>query len=371
MQGAVVDVRWLDARSQAWDDLVAQAATPNPFYAARVIEAHRTSGLVADAPAFAVVTDGAELLALLPLQPNAAWFGWRRAARAFASAYTVSSAPLVRPDADAAVFDALLGAIAGAAQSDGIVLPLLPIDSFAGTGLRDAAHRRGWPTAQFNAFPRAVLDRRENYEIFARDHLGKNRRKGLQRQRNRLSDLGRLAYRSAQDGDALTTATEAFLSLEAAGWKGRRGTALVNDPRSEAFARALFGAAAEPVGVRADWLDLDNRPIAVSLALVSGGTAWLLKTAYDETLRKCAPGLVLEDEIVRAMHAEGFCARLDSASLPGGVLEDLYPDREPMADLVIGLGMTTGAFSRRLRAEHMRREAITRLKRLKARLTRR
>ena len=71
------------------------------------------------------------------------------------------------------------------------------------------------------------------------------------------------------------------------------------------------------------------------------------------------------------MHAEGFCARLDSASLPGGVLEDLYPDREPMADLVIGLGMTTGAFSRRLRAEHMRREAITRLKRLKARLTRR
>ena len=101
------------------------------------------------------------------------------------------------------------------------------------------------------------------------------------------------------------------------------------------MARRLFGGAEGPVTARADSLVLDGRPIAVSLALVCGGTAHLLKTAYDENLRKFAPGIVLENEIVRLCHDAGIAQRLDSASLPGGVLDDLYPDRERIGDVLL------------------------------------
>jgi hypothetical protein len=81
-------------------------------------------------------------------------------------------------------------------------------------------------------------------------------------------------------------------------------------------------------------LRLHGRAIAASLALVAGRTASLLKTAYDETLRGCAPGLILEDEIVQVLHATAFADRLDAATLPGSALESLYPDRETIADVL-------------------------------------
>ena len=114
---------------------------------------------------------------------------------------------------------------------------------------------------------------------------------------------------------------------------------------------------------RADVLALDGRPIAISLTLVCGGTAHLVKTAYDESLRACGPGLLLEDAIVRACHDTRFASRLDSASLAGHVLEGFYPDRERMADMLIGAGGQSAASLARIAdEEHRRREIMARLK---------
>jgi hypothetical protein len=116
---------------------------------------------------------------------------------------------------------------------------------------------------------------------------------------------------------------------------------------------------------------LDGRPIAVSLAFVCGGTAHLLKTAFDESLRAYAPGIVLEAEIVRACHEERFADRLDSASFPGGVLDDLYPDRERIGDLLFASGaeMSASALQRVAEEERLRRAAMKQLKQLYLRLT--
>jgi hypothetical protein len=45
--------------------------------------------------------------------------------------------------------------------------------------------------------------------------------------------------------------------------------------------------------------------------------------------------VLLEDAILRAFLEEGFADKLDSASLPGGVLDDLYAGRERIADLAV------------------------------------
>jgi hypothetical protein len=132
------------------------------------------------------------------------------------------------------------------------------------------------------------------------------------------------------------------------------------------LARRLFESAGGPVSARADMLRLEGRPIAVSLALVCRGTAHLLKTAFDESLRAYAPGIVLEAEIVRACHEERFADRLDSASLPGGVFDGLYPDRERIGDLLFATSadVSASALQRVADAESVRRAAVKRLKRL-------
>ncbi len=114
------------------------------------------------------------------------------------------------------------------------------------------------------------------------------------------------------------------------------------------------------MGARADALTLDGRPIAISLALVGGGTATLLKTAYDEDLRSHAPGLLLEAEIVRACHETGFADRLDSATLEGSALESLYRDRTAVAEIIaVPPGRHALSLERRLGLARFERQART------------
>ena len=169
------------------------------------------------------------------------------------------------------------------------------------------------------------------------------------------------------DNGGLARAVEGFLDLEAQGWKGARGTALASNAQPAALARTMFGQAGQGgVSPRADVLSLDGRSIAVSLALVCGGTAHLLKTAYDESLRACAPGLLLEDEIIRAVHATAFADRLDTASVAGSVLDEFPGDRERIGDLIAATDARMGAqaFKAVIRREAGRRAALGRLKTL-------
>lgn len=331
----LVDLAWLSARAAAWDRLAASAADPNPFFSRHLVEAHVSAGIASPDLRFLVVMRGDELRAVVPVLPRGARIGLRRAHAAWTSRFLVVNAtPLVAAQNLDATLDALIDA---AAMLDGTSLwrwPHLSLDGAIGQALQRALARRGWAAEILASFDRPILDPRPDYDAYARAHLSRNRRKRLQRQRDRLAEQGALAHRGVTDREGLAGAVESFLALERDGWKGARGTALACRPETAALARAAFTPGDGPVSVRADVLSLAGVPIAVSLALLCGGTAYLLKTAYDERLRACAPGLILEDEIIRAFHATGFARRLDSASDAGGVLDGLYPDRERSGELV-------------------------------------
>lgn len=331
----VVDVGWLSARAAAWDRLLANAADPNPFFSRHLVEAHVSAGIAGPDLRFIVVERGDDLRAILPVRMQGARVGFRGAHAAWTSRFLVVNAtPLVEAEDPDRAVDALLD---GVAMLEGPSLwrwPHLSLDGRTGRAIEAALHRRGWASDVLVAFDRPVLEPRRDYDAYAQAHLSPNRRKRLRRQRDRLGDGGVLAHRSECQGEGLAGAVESFLALEACGWKGARGTALASRPDTAALARAAFRPGSGPVSVRADVLSLSDTPIAVSLALICGGTAYLLKTAYDERFRARAPGLILEDEIIRAFHATGFAERLDSASDAGGVLESLYPDRERSGELV-------------------------------------
>ncbi|WP_162501467.1 GNAT family N-acetyltransferase, partial [Methylobacterium crusticola] len=259
------------------------------------------------------------------------------------------AAPLVAGGPDLApAAAALVAALGPAAGGRAWWWPLLPGDGPVGEALRAAMAAQGWRQEVVSAFARPVLDRRPSHEAFLAHHPHKGRLKDLRRRRRRLDEAGAVTFESVGPEGDLDAAVAAFLALERRGWKGRAGSALACRPHTAALARDLFRAGPGPVTARADLLRLDGRPVAASLALVCGGTATLLKTAYDEDLRHLAPGVLLEAEIVRALHASRFAARLDSATLDSPVLDELYPERARILELVAvppGSGASPGGLA--------------------------
>jgi CelD/BcsL family acetyltransferase involved in cellulose biosynthesis len=352
--------------AEAWDALFAAAAHPHPHFSRHVLAAHEAAGLLPAGLQFVTVRRGERLVALLPCAParDVSALGGR-VMRPFLSPFVTATAPLIAEGPDrAAHAHELVATLEAASRGAAWRWPLLPTQEGAVPDLLAAMRARGWAVGVVAAFDRPVMDRRADHDAFLAGHPNRSRFKDLRRRARRLSEIGTVAFESASAGADLARLVAAFLDLERAGWKGRAGTALACRPETKALADALFAEGAGPVTVRADALTLDGRPIAVSLALVGGGTATLLKTAYDEDLRSHAPGLLLEAEIVRACHATGFADRLDSATLDGSALESLYRDRTAIADIIaLPPGSHALSLERRLRLARFEREARAAAKR--------
>jgi CelD/BcsL family acetyltransferase involved in cellulose biosynthesis len=88
------------------------------------------------------------------------------------------------------------------------------------------------------------------------------------------------------------TLNEAFL-LEAAAWKGKAGTAILNRPDRLGFYRQLMKRAAERGWMRLHFLTLNGKRIAVQLALQLNNKLYILKSGYDPHYAQFAPSLVL------------------------------------------------------------------------------
>lgn len=361
-----LDLAAMNRHAAAWDALVSEADEPAPFFTRQVIGAHAAHGMAADVR-FLVAWSGQRIVALLPYRPRGGRLGLvSRAACAWSSPFAPCSTPLVATDDVVGHVALLLDAVA--ARSDRLWhLPHLAIGSRTGVALIAEARRRGWPLAVIGHFARPVLDRRADYEAYAAE-LPAGRRRDMARRWRRLREQGAVALASVSGGEGLREAVARFLELEAAGWKGAQRTAFASRPEMAAFAHDLFRDGPGPVGAMADTLTLDGRLVAASLALVCRGTAYLLKTAYDEAFARFAPGLLLEDAIVRRVHdhtlAEPVAERLNSAATAATPLDELYPDREPMGDLIVATDLSTSqaALDAIVGRETLRRESIRRAK---------
>jgi hypothetical protein len=93
---------------------------------------------------------------------------------------------------------------------------------------------------------------------------------------------------------------EAF-TVEASGWKGRNGTALLHDRKLGTFFRRYAEAACESRCLRIARLKIGGKAAAMQLAIETGNSYWLLKIGFDEEFARCSPGvLLLVDSIAYA-----------------------------------------------------------------------
>ena len=325
-----------------WDELAKAPLHPNPFYTHATLTA-----LLASDPAMraglhllclrtASGPDAGRLAGVLPTRSCGVRVGWRRGIANYTSPYLPCGSPLIARNAPSGWAQSLLAALI--ADGRPAILRHLPLDGPVGDAISVALQASGLPWRALDPFARPIATKAQSYDAFARRAYGRSRRKGLRRLRKALSMGASLSVTSGTDPAAFADAVEAYLALEAAGWKGAAGTALAQKQETRAMLTQLFHPDLPAGTRRVDRLVRDGRTIALSMSLVQDGTAFLWKTAYDEDFRRLAPGIVLEDAIVQALHAEPELCALDSCTLAASPLQDLYDERLPIADLVIAPG---------------------------------
>jgi CelD/BcsL family acetyltransferase involved in cellulose biosynthesis len=91
--------------------------------------------------------------------------------------------------------------------------------------------------------------------------------------------------------------------VEAAGWKGRGASSILDRPRLQAFYRCYAEAAAAAGILRLCFLRIGDAAAAMQVGVEWADRFWLLKMGYDERFARCSPGNLL------LLHTVGAAAR--------------------------------------------------------------
>ncbi|MER9800711.1 GNAT family N-acetyltransferase [Mesorhizobium sp. M0142] len=218
------------------------------------------------------------------------------------------------------------------------VLPDIRLDGPLSSLLASVAETRGLTLVTTGKADRPVLESELDGEAYLKASLRAHHYREFRRLKRRLADLGRLEHVVARGPDEIRHAIENFLTLEAAGWKGRERTAMAIDRYRAAFAREAVHRLAEQDLCRIHSLTLDGRTIACLVVFVEAGVAYTWKTAYDETLAAYSPGTLLMIEVTRQHLDDPNIMMTDSCAVPDHpVMSRLWSERKPMGTLVIGL----------------------------------
>lgn len=131
-------------------------------------------------------------------------------------------------------------------------------------------------------------------------------RSNIKRYFKRCAEDGRaLDMRVQTTSDQVAAAVDRYAALETSGWKGQQGTALGSSPQQLGFYRQLLATAAAGGRARAYELYFGDQLVASRLTYQRGGMLVMLKTTYDETEAKLAPGRILLHEVLRREFGRG------------------------------------------------------------------
>ena len=126
--------------------------------------------------------------------------------------------------------------------------------------------------------------------------------------------------------------------LEASGWKGLAGTAIVSNPAIKDFVQTAVAGLAAEGHARIDRLFLHGTAIAATMTLASGDTAWCWKIAYNEGLARSSPGVQLVCDLTENLLAQPAPLRVDSCAAAGHpMIDHVWRERLALSDRLIAL----------------------------------
>lgn len=295
----------------------------------------------------AVIQQGPDLLLALPVQkrkfPRGLLSNW-------ITPLTVIGVPHIDRDIPAAVLQAFTSSLDS---------PLMLHSVETRGAFWDYLSTRNVHFAVLDTWQRAALHLSGTFGDWFERNFDRKRRKEYKRLQNRLSELGKFEQVSLEPGMDSAPWINDLLALEAAGWKGKRGTAIAIDPALDIATREACTSLARAGKLRMWKLALDGKTIAIMHGVVEGDQAWLGKIAHDEAFARFSPGVLLILHATEQLMKEEGIARADSCAIPGHpMIENIWRDRIDMADVIIApRTISTAHFNIIVQLERLRRTA--------------
>ena len=334
-----------DVPTREWCALSDRAIEPNGYYlrewalavnasargrtGAAALTAWREASIAYDGPA--------RLTGLLPVVPL--WRVHRIPLPALVSAQpygTLCTPPLDRDDAEDAAEQLMREAREAGAHA--LILREMSLDGKAMRAFAEVLRRDGMRPRLLHTYLRACLDARRDADELLGEALGAKKLKELRRQRHRLAEHGAVRFEAARTQDDVSAALETFLALEAAGWKGKRGTALLQHAGDSAFIRRAAAALAATGQCEIVTLHAGETPIAAAIVLRHQDRAFYFKLGIDERFAKYSPGVQLTLELTRHLCADPAIASADSTASPDHpMINPIWRGRLAIGDVLIPL----------------------------------
>ncbi len=340
LQGECLTLEEALGEVEHWRALAHGALERNPFFGPDFLPAYLRH-MAPDTVRIAVARHrgtGA-LHALAPVGRRRLGLGVAGSATTFwANNFAPLGTPLVTGDAEAAL-DTLYAHTAHAIPGPVFAVPFMRLDGPVFTALKAVLAARGQALALADHYQRAGLDCTLDADAYMEKNLSGNRRHKLRRSRRTLAREGAITSCWHTREEDVVSAFEAFLALEAAGWKGQGGSAIASHQSRDAFAREAVQALSRHGAIGVHVLSLDERPVAASVILLDGpiGIAW--KTAYDESLARHSPGVMSIIDTMRAIMGGDVLREVDSLTEPGhSMIEPLWHERIPVATVLTASG---------------------------------
>jgi CelD/BcsL family acetyltransferase involved in cellulose biosynthesis len=279
----IADQASFDSLEGEWDALL--PADARPFDLHCWYSAWWTAFGAQGEMAVCTVRREGRLVGVLPL--------WRRGreARALADGHS----PVFRPLAvDGEAMDALLTAVASHPLSR-VTLPGVPVDDPALAAMREQRGKMRWTIQP--AYSSPIVDTSGDFDAW---RAASKKRWGapLERFRRKMDRDFSAEFSIVEPPKDLERELDEGFAVEASGWKGEAGTAILSTPETNAFYRAIASDFAARDELRLTRISLDGEVAAFDFCLLHGGRLYLLKTGFDERFRRLAPGLVMRLSII-------------------------------------------------------------------------
>jgi len=349
----IEDLAALQQHVPAWEGLAAATIEPNVFYEPWLL-----------LPALRTLCEGRDILVALVFQTNPSrpkdvpmlcgLFPLERRRRykgipvkvlsLLEHRYCFICTPLLRTghgrEALAAFFEWARSDPQGGAL---VELKKIPAEGRVYQLLVDHMHSGEYLSFVSELYTRAFLHLSKDAEKYLQSAISTKHRGDLRRREKHLRERGALEYVTLGPGDDAEAWANAFLTLEAAGWKGQEGTAMACRESDRLFFLEMAKEAFRRGRLLMFGTRLDGRPIALNCYLRAEAGCYFFKPAYDEAFAASAPGKLLEVETIRRLHALPGIEWIDSCTSPENeMLNKLWQNRRTITTVIASTGRSPG-----------------------------
>ena len=283
-----------------WNRLVDEAGIDHPFLRHEWVrtwwECFKPSGRLH----ILIVKEGTDPIAIAPLMVDQGRvYGCSvRRLRGIANVYTERFDLILTRRAKEACRIIWKFLAAHASTWDMLELRQIPEGARAAEYLRFWAFEDRFLLGQWHSSDGPYIPINTSWEVYAKTlskkHLShmRGRAKGLHR-------IGDVRHEIVTGGEHLNSRLDEAFALEAAAWKGKAGTAIINQPDRLAFYRNLLTTAAKGGWLQLHFLTIEGKRIAVQFALLVHNKLYILKSGYDPHYAPFAPSLLLCELMLR------------------------------------------------------------------------